>query len=301
MMMLKPISNAIVVATSALVISLSLWTGQARAVDLSSGDVEASLDTTVSYGVAVRVQKQDKDLIAKINDNDGNLNYKRGIISNAVKLTSDLDIRYQNIGLFVRGTGFFDHENENGEREHTPLNDEAKALVGKDIDLLDAYVTANMDFDEVSVDVRFGKHVLNWGESTFIQNGINAVNPFDVSKLRVPGAELREALVAVPLVSTVMELPGQLLPGGILPARLGQDRDRSAGDLFLNHRLRRAREHDGRTSTIPISTRRWKAIPFPTRPCWGTIPSSWSSGGARTATRGTRDNGASRCATSPRV
>ena len=191
-----------------LVISLSLWTGQARAVDLSSGDVEASLDTTISYGVAVRVDKQDKDLIAKINDNDGNLNYNRGIISNAVKLTSDLDIRYQNIGLFIRGTGFFDHENENGERDNTPLNDEAKALVGKDIDLLDAYVTANMDFDEVSVDVRLGKHVLNWGESTFIQNGINAVNPFDVSKLRVPGAELREALVAVPLVSTVMELPG---------------------------------------------------------------------------------------------
>jgi len=187
-----------------------LWVWQANAVDLSSGEVEASLDTTLSYGVAVRVEKQDKDLISKINDNDGNLNYKRGIISNAVKFTSDLDIRYQNIGLFMRGTGFFDHENENGEREHTPLNDEAKALVGKDIDLLDAYVTANMDFDEVAVDVRVGKHVLNWGESTFIQNGINAVNPFDVSKLRVPGAELREALVAVPLVSTVMELPGNV-------------------------------------------------------------------------------------------
>ena len=40
MMMIKSISNAIVVAASALVISLSLWTGQVRAVDLSSGDVE---------------------------------------------------------------------------------------------------------------------------------------------------------------------------------------------------------------------------------------------------------------------
>jgi hypothetical protein len=154
--------------------------------------------------VAVRVGKQDKDLIAKVNDNDGNLNYKRGIISNAVKFTSDLDIRYQNIGLFMRGTGFFDHENENGEREHTPLSDEAKALVGQDIDLLDAYVTANMDFDEVSVDVRFGKHVLNWGESTFIQNGINAVNPFDVSKLRLPGSELREALLPAGLASVAV-------------------------------------------------------------------------------------------------
>jgi hypothetical protein len=29
--------------------------------------------------------------------------------------------------------------------------------------------------------------VINWGESTFIQGGINAINPVDVSALRVPG------------------------------------------------------------------------------------------------------------------
>ncbi len=207
MMTLKHIGIGVVVAVAVLAMSASLPLRQAEAVDLSSGDVEASLDTTLSYGVSVRVAKQDKALTSKINDNDGNLNYNRGIISNAVKFTSDFDVRYQNIGLFLRGTGFFDQENENGERDNTPLTDEAKSLVGKDLDLLDAYVTANLDFDDVAVDVRFGKHVLNWGESTFIQNGINAVNPFDVSKLRVPGAELREALVAVPLISTVVEMP----------------------------------------------------------------------------------------------
>ena len=34
--------------------------------------------------------------------------------------------------------------------------------------------------------------MINWGESTFIQGGINAINPVDVSALRVPGAELRD-------------------------------------------------------------------------------------------------------------
>ena len=207
-MMLKLIGNVVVPSLAVLAMSSFLWVGQANAVDLSSGEVEASLDTTISYGVTVRVGKQDKELTSEINDNDGDLNYKRGIVSNAVKFTSDLDIGYQNMGLFLRATGFFDHENENGARENAPLTDEAKGLVGKDLDLLDAYVSASMDFDQVTVDVRFGKHVLNWGESTFIQNGINAINPFDVSKLRVPGAELREALVAVPLVSTVVEMPG---------------------------------------------------------------------------------------------
>ena len=179
-------------------------------MDLSSGEVEASLDTTLSYGLTVRVEKQSKNLKSQINDNDGDLNYKRGIVSNAVKFTSDFDLGYRDFGLFVRASGFFDQENENGTREDKPLTPAAKSLVGKDLDLLDAYVTGSFDLGAATVDLRLGKHVLNWGESTFIQNGINAINPFDVSRLRVPGAELREALLAVPLVSAVVELPNNL-------------------------------------------------------------------------------------------
>ena len=212
-MMLKLIGNVVVPSLSVLAMSSFLWIGQANAVDLSSGEVEASFDTTISYGVTVRVEEQDKDLIeglSTVNRNDGDLNYKRGIVSNAVKFTSNLNLAYRNFGLFLGATGFFDAENENGTRARTPLSPEAKALVGKDIDLLDAYVTGAFDIGDTAVDVRVGKHVLNWGESTFIQSGINVINPFDVSKLRVPGAELREALVPVPLVSAAAELPGNL-------------------------------------------------------------------------------------------
>ena len=46
--------------------------------------------------------------------------------------------------------------------------------------------------------IRVGDQVLNWGESTFIQNGISVINPFDVSKLRVPGAELKARFDAMP-------------------------------------------------------------------------------------------------------
>ena len=46
-------------------------------------------------------------------------------------------------------------------------------------------------------EIRVGDQVVSWGESTFIQNGINAINPIDVSALRVPGAELRDALLPV--------------------------------------------------------------------------------------------------------
>lgn len=209
-MILKHIGKVVVISAVAFAMGAFLWVAPAAAVDLSSGEVEASFDTTLSYGVLYRVGKHEPQLSEELNGNDGNLNYDRGIVSNAAKFTSDLDVAYRNFGLFLRASGFYDIENAEGDRPHKPLSDAAVAKVGKDIDLLDAYGTATFDLGGAAVDIRAGKHVLNWGESTFIQNGVNAVNPFDVSKLRVPGAELREALVAVPLVSAVVELPYNL-------------------------------------------------------------------------------------------
>jgi hypothetical protein len=45
--------------------------------------------------------------------------------------------------------------------------------------------------------VRLGKQVVSWGESTFIGNSINSINPIDVSAFRRPGAELKEGLIPV--------------------------------------------------------------------------------------------------------
>ena len=211
--MFKGIGKVVGLSVAVLVVSSLPWGERTEAADLSSGEVEASFDTTLSYGVTIRAQQPDTDLtegLSAVNRNDGASNYRRGIVSNAAKFTSDLDLGYRNFGLFLRATGFFDAENENGSRARTPLSSEAKKAAGKDIDLLDAYVTGSFDAGDAAIDLRVGKHVLNWGESTFIQSGINAINPYDVSKLRVPGAELREALVPVPLVSAAVELPWNL-------------------------------------------------------------------------------------------
>ena len=56
--------------------------------------------------------------------------------------------------------------------------------------------------------MRAGWQVINWGESTFIQGGINAINPIDVSVLRVPGAELRDALLPVGAVKLSLKPSG---------------------------------------------------------------------------------------------
>ena len=171
-----------------------------QAVEFSSGELQGSFDTTLSHGVTWRVGKRN-DALTGLNSDDGGRNYDRGVVSNTSKVTGELELDYRNFGAFARVNGFVDFENENGEREHRPLSEEAKDLAGKDLEVLDLYVTGAFDAGDAAVDVRLGNHVLNWGESTFIQNGVNVVNPFDVTKLRTPGAELRDALEPVPLVS----------------------------------------------------------------------------------------------------
>ena len=186
----------------------------AQAIDLSDGEMRLSLDTTLSHGLTFRMRQADDLLASDANGNDGNLNYDRGIVSNTSKFTSDLDLGYRNFGAFLRLNGFLDFENERADRQRTPLSDEAKELVGQDVVLLDAYLTGAFDVGNVAIDLRLGSHVLNWGESTFIQNGINAINPFDVSKLRLPGSELREGLVPVPMVSASVALTDALTVEG---------------------------------------------------------------------------------------
>jgi len=187
-----------------------LWGTPATAFQFEFGDVEGSLDSTLSYGMSWRVADRDQDIIGlanggraySVNGDDGNLNYDDGNpFSILAKITSDLELTYQNFGLFLRGSAFYDFENEDRDRERTELSNAAKDMVGKDAELLDAYVWGNFEIGSMPAQVRVGDQVLSWGESTFIQNGINIINPFDVSKLRVPGAELKEGLVPVGMVS----------------------------------------------------------------------------------------------------
>ena len=53
----------------------------------------------------------------------------------------------------------------------------------------------------MGAELRLGRQAVSWGESTFIQNGINVINHFDVAALRVPGSELKEAFLPQELVN----------------------------------------------------------------------------------------------------
>ncbi|MBW2367613.1 MAG: DUF1302 domain-containing protein [Deltaproteobacteria bacterium] len=187
---------------------LSLGT-TANAFQLYEKDaLTVNLDTTVSLGAKWRVQDRDMDFIHlahggtkdSSNGDNGNLNFDTGLISSAAKVTADLEIRSDSFGAFFRGKAFYDWFIMNEDREYVELGDQAEDQAGQDVKLLDAYVWVAHDFGEVPVTLRAGDQVINWGESTFVRNGINAINPIDAGALRVPGSEIREGLLPVGMV-----------------------------------------------------------------------------------------------------
>ena len=134
------------------------------------------------------------------NRDDGNLKYDEGdAISSALKLTSELSLNWRDWGMFMRATYFYDFENA----DRDDLTREAKDRIGDRFRMLDAFVFKNFalaDDGSMAGTVRLGRQVVSWGESTFIQNGINVINPVDLSALRVAGAELREAFLPIDML-----------------------------------------------------------------------------------------------------
>ncbi|MDE0533308.1 MAG: DUF1302 domain-containing protein [Albidovulum sp.] len=197
-------------SAAAMALAGILLATPAAAFEFGNDLFYGSLDTTISHGVTFRVQKADPDLADNFNSNDGNLNYDRGLVSNTSKFTTDLDLSFGNYGAFVRASGYIDFENRLGFRQRNSPVPGVTTGVGSDVEILDAYVTGSFESDGQYMDFRLGRHVLNWGESTFITNGINDINRFDVGKLRLPGSELREALLPVSMISASFS-PNELL------------------------------------------------------------------------------------------
>ena len=116
------------------------------------------------------------------------------------------------------------------------FTDQAQRRAGVNIRLLDLYVVGDYEVFNRPVSIRVGNQVLSWGESTFIQSGINSINPVDVTALRVAGSQLKEALLPIPMISVNAGITDNFSIGGLLPVLLGQHGDRAFWDLFLHQR-----------------------------------------------------------------
>ena len=201
--------------------------GPAAAVDFENGEWSGTIDTTVSYGASWRANDLDPDDVGKAannptafllpyaqqvatpgrwsnNDDDGDLNYpdQFDLITHAFKITAEAEIHWRNYGGFFRASGFYDFQNAGEDF----LSEVADERVGKDVRLLDAYIWGDHEVGDHFLNWRLGQQVVSWGESTFISGGINAINPVDVSKLRLAGSELKEAFEGINMAYASMDL-----------------------------------------------------------------------------------------------
>ena len=194
--------NGRILATAIATALAAGFAAPASAVPIQTDNWSGSWDTTLSYGALWRVESPDCRLIANANGgcgrsaniDDGNLNFDTGIVSNAVKATSEIELKFRDSwGVFARGTTFWDWEA--GQTDRTELTDSSLNRVEQGGRMLDYFVFVPFNMGSAPAEFRLGNQVISWGESTFIQGGINLTNPVEVAQLRVPGAELKEALL----------------------------------------------------------------------------------------------------------
>ncbi|MFY1019872.1 DUF1302 domain-containing protein [Ectopseudomonas khazarica] len=192
-----------------LAVSLaSTLAAPAFGVTFNIGEIEGQFDSSLSVGASWSTEKADKDLIGFNNggrglsqtSDDSKLNFKRGeTFSKIFKGTHDLELRYGDTGVFVRGKYWYDFELKDESRPFKDISDSNRKEGAQSSggEILDAFIYHNYAIGDMPGSVRFGKQVVNWGESTFIGGGVNAVNPIDVAAFRRPGAEIKEGLIPV--------------------------------------------------------------------------------------------------------
>ncbi len=232
-----------VVRSLPIVATLALASPAAYAWDFQNdeGTFNGSWDTTFTYGQAWRIEERDCRLIAIANGgcgrspniDDGNLNYGTDMYSRALKVLTELSLDYRNFGAFVRASALYDDAAGNTQR--TPLSEKSKDLVESYTRLLDAFVYAKFDLGSMPAELRLGRQAVSWGESTFIQQGINVINHFDVSALRVPGAELKEAFLPQEMVNFSLQFTDAFSAQAIYITDWNATVPEPAGSYFSNN------------------------------------------------------------------
>ena len=199
----------------------SVLAAPASAITFDLGEVEGTFDSSLSVGASWSTAKRDKRFIGNANGgtgftqtgDDGRLNFQRGkTFSQIFKGLHDLELRYKDSGAFVRGKYWYDTELQDGNRPFKDISNKGRKEGAKTrgAEILDAFVYHNYAIANQPGTVRLGKQVVSWGESTFIMNSINSVNPIDVSAFRRPGAELKEGLIPVNMFYVSQSLTDQL-------------------------------------------------------------------------------------------
>ena len=233
---------------------LTALLGPAHAVELNSGveGLKLRWDNTLKYSAAWRLREPSNAVLAyqgvpAVNNDDGDRNFGRGLISNRLDLLSEFDAVYRGFGARVSGAAWADSaylgRNDHDSPDtvnHTsaPYNaftDDVKHLLGRRAELLDAFVFGRAELGSARATFRFGRHALQWGETLFFgYNGIAAAQaPIDVVKARaVPNSQFKEFMRPTNQLSGQLQLTPDLAIGAYYKLAWERDRLPPSGSYF---------------------------------------------------------------------
>jgi hypothetical protein len=255
----------------ALAVAAALALPPAHAFDLAtpSPDLKARLDLTPKYSAGYRLKNPSQALVGfdpatdpgTINEDDGDNNFRRGLISSRVDLLAELDVTGRSFGARLSGTSWHDsvylrsNDNQGAQVVGAPpgtivptsnvfpgqaANDFLPATRdqhGRGSELLDAFAYFKGDLGDRKGTVRVGKHTLQWGESLFFgQNGIaHAQGPVDVARiLSVPGWQFKEVLLPVEQVSGSLQVAEGVSLGAYYQFKWRPSKIPGVGSYFSN-------------------------------------------------------------------
>jgi len=259
-----------------LAVSLaSTLAGPAFGVSFNIGEIEGQFDSSLSIGASWSTQNPNKNLIGSNNgghglsqtSDDGHLNFKSGeTFSKIFKGIHDLELKYGDTGVFLRGKYWYDFKLKDDDLNFKNISDSGRKEAAKasGAELLDAFVYHNYSIGDEPGSVRLGKQVVSWGESTFIQGGINSINPVDVSAFRRPGAEIKEGLIPVNMFYLSQNITENLSAEGFYQIEWDQTVVDNCGTFFsqpdviadgCNNNLAVLKTKNGLNGALPASLR----------------------------------------------
>lgn len=222
-------------------------------IDVGNPDVALRWDNTLKYSAAARLKDADPVLLANPNNDDGDRNFGKGLISSRLDWLTEADITWRKrFGARLSGAAWYDEvynrSNDNPgfaggafpNQVSVPPNeftDATRRLHGRRTEVLDAFVFGRFEVGDTSASVRAGRHSLVWGESLFF--GANAIAggqmPVDAIKLvSVPGTQFKEAIRPVEMVSGQVQVNDRLSLGAYVQTRWAPNRLPAVGSYFSN-------------------------------------------------------------------
>lgn len=202
----------------------------ASASEFQIGEVDVVTQVTISSGFGIRMQDRDPRLICPqniaggtattCNGDDGNLNFDvNDPIFATIKAQGEVTLNWQNFTVYGRAQGFYDGIYDNGDLATSPGVTGYRDLSGRqtaaarhvsshDYELMDLWVRGRFPIGSTELTAKLGLQSISWGEALVTPLSLAQVNSFDQSKLRTPGAEIRDAVRSMPAAVLTYDVGG---------------------------------------------------------------------------------------------